>query len=73
MLEWTKIRDGVTCEIYYKLWDKNLQKYVVQINQINKRFRVQISDHVPFDVARLKVAKEVGQLIHESQTYKVEI
>jgi len=65
MLEWTKIRDEVTCEVYYKLWDENLSEFVAQINKVGIRFRVQILDHVPFHAARLKVAKEVGQHIYE--------
>jgi hypothetical protein len=65
MLEWIKIRDEVTCEVYYKLWDENLSKYVIQINEVNKVYRVQILNHMPFHVKRLKVAKEASQHIYE--------
>jgi hypothetical protein len=65
MLEWTKIRDEVTCEVYYKLWDHNLSKYVIQINQIDKVYRVCILDHHPFHVKRLGVAKTASQHIYE--------
>lgn len=65
MLEWTKIRDEVTCEVYYKLWDENLSKFVAQINKAGMRFRIQILDHVPFHTTRLQVAKEAGQHIYE--------
>lgn len=65
MLEWIRIRDEVTCEVYYKLWDENVSQYVARINEINKRFRVQILDHAPFHTSRLKVAKEAGQHIYE--------
>lgn len=65
MLEWIKIRDEVTCEVYYKLWDENLSKYVIQINEVNKVYKVQILNHVPFHVKRLKVAKTASQHIYE--------
>ena len=65
MLEWIKIRDEVTCEVYYKLWDENISKYVIQINEVDKVYKVQILDHVPFHVKRLKVAKTASQHIYE--------
>jgi hypothetical protein len=65
MLEWVKIRDEVTCEVYYKLWDDNISKYVAQINQVGRLFRVQILDHAPFHTKRLKLAKTSGEHIYE--------
>lgn len=65
MLEWIRIRDEVTCEIYYKLWDENISKYVIQINEVDKVYKVQILDHKPFHVKRLKVAREASQHIYE--------
>ncbi len=65
MLEWIRIRDDVTCEVYYKLWDENISKYVAQINEIDKRYRVQILDHAPFHAKRLKIAKMAGEHIYE--------
>jgi len=65
MLEWIKIRDEVTCEVYYKLWDENISKYVIQINGVDKVYKVQILDHKSFHVKRLKVAKEASQHIYE--------
>lgn len=65
MLEWVKIRDEVTCEVYYKLWDENLSKYVATINQVDKQFRVQILDHAPYHTKRLKTAKLSGEHIYE--------
>ncbi len=64
-LEWKRIRDEVTCEVYHRLWDHNLSKNVVFVNQINKMYRVQVLDHVPFHTSKLKLAKEVGQLVYE--------
>jgi len=68
MLEWIRIRDDVTCEVYYKLWDENLNEFVATINQVDRRYRVRILDHAPFHAARLQVAKEAGQHIYE-QTF----
>jgi len=65
MLEWIRIRDEVTCEVYYKLWDENISKYVIQINEVDRVYKVQILDHKPFHVKRLKVAKEASQHIYE--------
>lgn len=66
MLEWIKIRDEVTCEVYHRLRDHNLDKDVVFVNQVTKQqYRVQVLDHVPFHTSKLKLAKEVGQLIYE--------
>ncbi len=65
MLEWIRIRDDVTCEVYHKLWDHNLSMYVARINEVDKRYRVQILDHVPFHAKRLKVAKLAGEHIYE--------
>jgi hypothetical protein len=66
MLEWIRIRDEVTCEVYHKLWDENLSKYVIQINEVDKVYKVQILNHQPFHVKRLKVAKEASQHIYEN-------
>ena len=71
MLEWNRIRDEVTCEVYYKLWDENQHKYVAQIHQVDRRYRVRILDHAPFHTARLQVAKDAGQHIYE-QTFVME-
>jgi len=65
MLEWIRIRDEVTCEVYHKLWDENISKYVIQINKVDKIYKVQILNHMPFHVKRLKVAKEASQHIYE--------
>lgn len=65
MLEWIKIRDENTCDVYYKLWDDNISKYVAQINQVDRLYRVQILDHVPFHTKRLKLAKTSGEHIYE--------
>lgn len=65
ILEWVKIRDEVTCEVYHKLWDPNLSKYVAVINQVGKVYRVKILDHVPFHTNRLKTAKVSGAHIYE--------
>lgn len=65
MLEWKKIRDEVTCEVYYRLWDENKSEFVARINEVNKQYRVQILDHAPFHAARLKTAKAAGQHIYE--------
>ena len=65
MLEWIKIRDYMTCEVYYKLWDENLQRYVIEIHQVDKQFKVQILDHKPFHAKRLGVAKTASQHIYE--------
>jgi len=65
MLEWLKIRDEVTCEVYHRLWDHNLSQYVIHIDQVDKVYRVCILDHQPFHVKRLKVAKEASQHIYE--------
>ena len=65
MLEWVRIRDETTCEVYHRLWDHNLSKYVVWISESNKQYCVQILDHMPFHTTRLKVAKEAGQHIYE--------
>lgn len=65
MLEWIRFRDDNTCEVYFRLYDENLMKYVATVNKPDRRYRVQILDHVPFHAKSLKVAKEVGQLIYE--------
>ena len=65
MLEWIKIRDDVTCEVYHRLWDHNISKYVIQINKVNKLYKVQILDHVPWRAARLNAAKEFSQRFYE--------
>lgn len=65
ILEWVKIRDDVTCEVYHKLWDPNLSKYVASINQVDNTYRIQILDHVPFHAKRLKIAKLSGAHIYE--------
>lgn len=65
MLEWERVRDETTCEVYHRLWDHALMKYVIHINEVDKVYRVQILDHVPFHVKRLGVAKTASQHIYE--------
>lgn len=65
MLEWMTIRDEVTCEVYYKLWDENLLRYVVEIHNDHNAYRVQILDHAPFRVKKLRLAKSASQHIYE--------
>lgn len=68
MLEWIKIRDDVTCEVYYRLYNHVLSEFVASIHQIDKMFRVQILDHAPFHAKRLKVAKLSGEHIYQQVT-----
>lgn len=65
MLEWIRIRDEVTCEVYHELYDHNIQKTVITIREVNKRYQVRILDHVPFHAKTIRVAKEAGQHIYE--------
>lgn len=65
MLEWIKSRDEVTCEVYNDLYDHNLARMVINIRKIDKLYRVEILDHVPFHTRSLKLAKEVGQHVYE--------
>jgi hypothetical protein len=70
MLEWIRIRDEVTCEVYYDLYDHNIQNTVVTIREVSKRYKVRILDHVPFHTSKLKIAKEAGQHIYEQTCVK---
>jgi hypothetical protein len=65
MLEWLRIRDEVTCEVYYDLYDHNISRVVVTIREVDKRYKVRILDHMPFHTKTIRVAKEVGQHIYE--------
>jgi hypothetical protein len=65
MLQWIKIRDPETCEVYHELYDHNLQKTVAWINNIDKMYRVQILDHAPFHSKKLNIAKSAGQHVYE--------
>lgn len=70
MLEWIRIRDEVTCEVYYELYDHNIQKTVVTIREVSKRYQVRILDHVPFHTKTVRVAKEAGLHIYEQTCVK---
>ena len=65
MLEWIRYRDESTCEVYFRLFDENLMKYVATVDKPDRRYRVRILDHVPFHAKSLKLAKEVGKHIYE--------
>jgi len=65
MLEWIRIRDERTTEVYYKLFDENLSKYVAIINKPDTHYRAQILDHAPFHTKSLKIAKDGCKLIYE--------
>jgi hypothetical protein len=65
MLEWIKIRDEETCEVYHKLYDHNVSDTVVTIRQDKRQFRVQILDRVPFHTKKLNTAKSASQHIYE--------
>lgn len=65
MLEWIKIRDEETCEVYHELYDHNVSDTVVTIRQDKRQFRVQILNHVPFHTKRLNIAKSASQHIYE--------
>ena len=65
MLEWIKIRDEETCEVYHELYDHNVSDTVVTIRQDKRQYRVQILNRVPFHTKRLNVAKSASQHIYE--------
>ena len=65
MLEWLRIRDEVTCEVYHDLYDHNIQKTVITIRKVDTRYRVKILDHMPFHTKSVKVAKQASQHIYE--------
>ena len=65
MLEWIKIRDSNTCEVYHELYDHNISKTVITIREVDKRYRIQILDHAPFHTKKLKIAKQASQHIYE--------
>lgn len=65
MLEWIKIRDEETCEVYHELYDHNVSDTVVTIRQGKRQFRVQILDRVPFHTKKLNTAKSASQHIYE--------
>lgn len=65
MLEWLRIRDEVTCEVYHDLYDHNIQKTVITIRKVDTRYRVKILDHMPFHAKSVKVAKQASQHIYE--------
>ena len=65
MLEWIRIRHPETCEVYYELFDHNLMKTVVCVDNVDKKYRVRILDHAPFYSKQLNVAKTAGQHIYE--------
>lgn len=65
MLEWIRVRDETTCEVYYEMFDHLAGKTVISIREIDKRYKVQILDHRPFHTKRLKIAKQAGQHIYE--------
>lgn len=65
MLEWFRIRDETTCEVYHEMYDHLVEKTVLTIHEIGGKYRVQILDHVPFHAKTLKVAKSAGQHIYE--------
>jgi hypothetical protein len=65
MLKWISHRDEVTCKVIHRLWDDNISKYVVQINKVDKRYRIQILDHVPYHTKQLINAKRGSQHIYE--------
>ncbi len=65
MLEWIKMRDDKTCEVYHELYDHNVSKTVVSIHNINRNYQVQILNRVPFHTKTLQVAKQASQHIYE--------
>ncbi len=64
MIEWIKIRDEVTCEVYHRLLDSVTGQYVCTINKPNKLYQVQILDHVPWHARKLNDAKAVAEKIY---------
>lgn len=66
MLEWNRMRDVDTCEVYHELYDHNLSKTVITIHETHKKYKVQILDHAPFHAKRLQVAKDASQHIYEN-------
>lgn len=70
MLEWTRIRDDNTCEVYYRLYNHDLTDYVAEIHKDNYRYRVQILDHVPYTAKCVQVAKESAEYIYVQTSMK---
>lgn len=65
MLEWIKIRDEETCEVYHELYDHNVSDTVITIRQDKNQYRVQILDRMPFHTKRLNTAKNASLHIYE--------
>ena len=66
MIEWIKIRDEVTCEVYHKLLDNVSGQYVCIITKPQKMYQVQILNHVPWHARKLNDAKAVAEKIYVS-------
>ena len=64
MLEWIKIRDEVTCEVYHRLLDHNIGQYVCMITKPHKVYKVQVLNHVPWHASRLASAKAVAEKVY---------
>jgi len=56
-LRWERIRDDETCEVYHKMYDTLINKYVAEIHKAKRGYQVQILDRVPWKRRTLKSAK----------------
>lgn len=69
MLQWEKIRDNNTCEVYYVLHDwLESNSIVATIHKVGYRFKCQILNHQPYHCLKLKVAQGATQKIYEEVT-----
>ena len=67
MLEWTKHRNDVTCEVYYTMHDHDLGRDVATIyrhGKPTKPFRVKILDHQHWHRKTLKSAKADAEWVY---------
>jgi hypothetical protein len=63
-LRWERIRDEETTEVYHKMYDAVIQKYVAVIHKATKGYRVQIKENVPWTRRTLKSAKKDCEFVY---------
>lgn len=70
MLEWIRIRDDNTCEVYYRLYNHDITDYVATIHKADYRYKVQIMDHVPYTTKSVNIAKTSCEHIYVQTSMK---
>lgn len=63
-LRWERIRNEETTEVYHKMYDSVINKYVAEIHKADKGYQVKIKENAPWKRRSLRSAKNDCEFVY---------